>query len=395
VRPVWSRVVLIAMLAAAAVSVLTVSCGPLVRAVLRPTEPPASFAGARVSELPPGSVRGVAEGLEVPWGLAFLPDGGMLVTERPGRLVQFPPPLPADGPPHPRSAGRAWQIAGVRAAGEGGLMGIALHPRFVENGWVYLMLTGESGDGAGENRVERYRLTEDGPVERTVIIGGITAGRNHNGGAIAFGPDGHLYIATGDAGQASLAQDSTSPAGSILRVTEAGDVAQGNPLGTAAWSWGHRNVQGLAWDDRGRLWATEHGRSGLRSGLDELNRIEPGRNYGWPTIEGDQTSPGLQPPVLHSGPDYTWAPAGAAWLAGRLFFGGLRGEALYEAANPGAGEDRDIRLRAHLYGEFGRIRGVTAGPDGALYFTTSNRDGRGRTREGDDRIVRADPSALR
>lgn len=274
-------------------------------------------------------------------------------------------------------------------------MGVALHPHFVETGWVYLMLTGEAPDGA-ENRVERYRLTADGPTERTMIVGGIAAGRRHNGGALAFGPDGYLYVATGDAGSPARAQDPTSLAGSILRVTEDGDVAPGNPLDSLAWSWGHRNVQGLAWDDRGRLWATEHGRSGLRTGLDELNRIEPRGNYGWPEIEGDATAPGMRTPAIHSGPDYTWAPAGAAWSDGRLFFGGLRGESLYEA-RIGTGDDDDveIRLRAHFYGEFGRVRGVTATPDGAIAFTTSNRDGRGRTRAGDDRIVRVDPAALR
>jgi glucose/arabinose dehydrogenase len=381
--------------AVAAVAALMVSsCGPLIRAVLRPMEPPDPIAGLTAVELPDSAVRVVAEGLEVPWALAFLPDSGMLVTERSGRLIRLPAPDPSAPPLRPED-GRAWRIDGVRASGEGGLMGVALHPHFVETGWIYLMLTGEAADGA-ENRVERYRLTTDGPAERTVIVGGIAAGRRHNGGALAFGPDGYLYVATGDAGSPARAQDPTSLAGSILRVTEDGDVPPGNPLDSLAWSWGHRNVQGLAWDDRGRLWATEHGRSGPRTGLDELNRIEPGGNYGWPEIEGDATAPGMRTPAIHSGPDYTWAPAGAAWSDGRLFFGGLRGESLYEA-RIGDGDDDggEIRLRAHFYGEFGRVRGVTAGSDGAIAFTTSNRDGRGRTRAGDDRIVRVDPAALR
>jgi glucose/arabinose dehydrogenase len=198
-------------------------------------------------------------------------------------------------------------------------------------------------------------------------------------------PDGYLYVTTGDARRAELAQDPASPAGSLLRLTDEGESPPDNPGHGPVWSWGHRNVQGLAWDDEGRLWATEHGRSGLRSGLDEVNLIEPGRNYGWPAVEGDDHGDPFEAPVLHSGPDHTWAPAGAAWLEGSLFFGGLRGEALYQARMQ---SDEVLELRAHFYGEFGRIRAVTVGPDGGLYFTTSNRDGRGRTRDGDDRVVR-------
>jgi aldose sugar dehydrogenase len=370
---------------------LAASCGIIERNLLRPGDPPEEVAGATLESVPPGTLRVVAEEIAVPWAIAFLPDGSLLVTERPGRLLRLPAPAPSGPPLRPRD-GQAWEIPGVSAGGEGGLMGLALHPRFAETGWLYLMFTAE-GTAGTENRVERYRLTDDGPADRTVIVEGIRGGRNHNGGAIAFGPDGNLYIGTGDAGRPVQAQDSTTLAGSILRVTESGAVPEGNPLGSTVWSWGHRNVQGITWDRDGNLWATEHGRSGFRSGMDELNRIEAGRNYGWPQIEGDLTAPGMEPPVAHSGPDYTWAPAGAAWLDGRVFFGGLRGESLYEA-RVGANEG-GVGLHAHFFGELGRIRAVAAGSDGGLYFGTSNQDGRGRVRTGDDRILRIDPAALR
>jgi glucose/arabinose dehydrogenase len=147
------------------------------------------------------------------------------------------------------------------------------------------------------------------------------------------------------------------------------------------WSYGHRNPQGLAWDDEGGLWSTEHGRSGAFSGYDELNIIEPGGNYGWPVIEGSRTGKGMMAPVINSGADYTWAPAGMAYFEGRIFFAGLRGEALYEY------DIESGMIKNHFFGEYGRLRAVTIGPDGFMYISTSNRDGRGDVRSGDDRII--------
>lgn len=342
----------------------------------------------------------VARDLEIPWEIAFLPDGDLLLTERPGRIVRL----------DPEGDRRAEiPVEGVRHIGEGGLMGLALHPAFRENRWIYVMLTGEDAEGELENRVERYRLDEGEISERTVIVEGIPGARFHDGGRIAFGPDGFLYVATGDAGNGDLSQDPGSLAGKILRMTDRGEPAPDNPfLGEAAgdsrvWALGLRNPQGLAWDGDGRLWNTDHGRSGLRSGLDELNRIEPGVNYGWPVIEGDEDAPSMEPPVVHSGPDVTWAPGGAAYAEGRIFFTGLRGEALYEAdveeaarAWEDAAEVEEApEVVAHLFQDFGRLRAVTRGPDGTLYVGTSNRDGRGVVREGDDRILRIDPEAFR
>lgn len=355
--------------------------GRLLRLFMAPHPPAAQQRGIPLADAPSGDVTTIATGLEAPWSLAFLPGDGLLVTERPGRLV------------HLENGERRAKVTvpGVRQVGESGLMGLALHPRFDENAWVYLAFTAEGSSGL-ENRVVRYRWTRTAVVEPRVILDGIPAAAFHDGGRIAFGPAGYLYVTTGDATDADRAQDRGSLAGKILRVTDDGGIPADNPFGTAVYSWGHRNPQGLAWDDRGRLWSTEHGRSGARTGLDELNLIAPGRNYGWPLIEGDATHPGMERPFLHSGPDYTWAPAGAVHVAGSIFFGGLRGEALYEAR---LADGTAAALRVHFYGDFGRIRAVTLGPDGMLYFSTSNRDQRGKVRKGDDRIVRVNPRIFR
>jgi glucose/arabinose dehydrogenase len=351
----------------------------LVTWFFRSNRPPSAVAGSRLEQIGRGSVDVVAEGLEVPWEIRFLPDGGILVTERRGSLVLL-------------SAGQrsSYSVPGVHQTGEGGLMGLALHPEFARNGLIYVCLTAQAANGL-ENRVERYRFGPDGLAERRVIFDGIPAASFHDGCRLEFGPDGLLYITTGDAGGADRAQDRSSPAGKILRLTADGRIPEDNPFGSAVYTYGHRNPQGLTFDDGGRLWATEHGPSGLQSGLDELNRIEAGGNYGWPVIQGSETGPNMVSPVLSSGPGYTWAPAGAAYHDGRIFFGGLRGEALYEVRLTG---DRPPELRVHFHDDFGRIRAVRFGPEGMLYFTTSNRDGRGRRRPGDDRMLRVDASLI-
>jgi glucose/arabinose dehydrogenase len=325
---------------------------------------------------PPVSI--VADNLAIPWEIAFLPEGSLLVTERPGRLLKI-----ADDR-------TSIPISGVRHVGEGGLLGLALHPQFSRNSLLYVYVTAPSGRGV-VNRVERYRLTGTTLTDRTVILDGIPGASNHDGGRLAFGPDGLLYITTGDADNSASAQDLNSLGGKILRLADDGSIPQGNPFGTAVYSYGHRNPQGLAWDSAGRLWATEHGRSGVRSGFDEINLIEPGKNYGWPEIEGDETASGLTSPVIHSGASTTWAPAGAAIVDSSLFFAGLRGASLYQARLSG---ESASSLVEHFSGEFGRLRAVVRGPDGALYITTSNTDGRGDVRPGDDKIIRIDPTAL-
>ncbi len=319
----------------------------------------------------------IATGLEIPWEIAFLPGGDLLVTERPGRLKRISP----DG-----AVAEISGLADVRHSGEGGLLGVAVHPRHAENGWVYLYQTVASG-GASKNRVDRYRLDGNALVERTTIIQNIPGAIYHDGGELAFGPDGKLYVTTGDATQATLAQDLKSLAGKILRLNDDGTIPRDNPYDSAVWSYGHRNPQGLAWDGQGRLWSTEHGRSGVRSGYDELNLIEKGRNYGWPDIEGDEELPGKMKPVVHSGASDTWAPASLVYREGDMYFGGLRGEALYQAKVM----DDPVVVLSHFEKEYGRIRAVAVGPDDMLYFTTSNRDDRGIPKEGDDKIIRVNP----
>ena len=316
----------------------------------------------------------MVENLAIPWDIQFLPDGRLIATERPGNLVII------------GANKRVIDVKGVHHIGEGGLLGVALHPRFEENSMVYLYLTTRE-NGKISNRIEKYKLENNELVQREVIIDNIPGAAYHDGGKIAFGPDKMLYITTGDAGNSQLSKDINSPAGKILRIEEDGDIPADNPFNNTVYSYGHRNPQGLTWDNEGRLWATEHGRSGIKSGMDEINLIKKGKNYGWPIIEGDEKAEGMENPIIHSGPDETWAPAGAAFHNGRILFGGLRGQSLYEY---------DIfsgSMKMHFKGDFGRIRAVAI-KDGFLYFSTSNRDGRGSASEHDDKIIRIDLSKL-
>ncbi len=210
----------------------------------------------------------VAENLQIPWDIAFLPDGTMLATERPGRVVHI-------------ESGRVFSISGVVHRGEGGLLGIALHPNFEENNFVYLYQT-TSTNGALQNRVARYVYQDDELNFDRVILDGIPGATNHDGGRIEFGPDAMLYVTAGDAGNEDTAQNRDTLSGSVLRIDDNGSIPETNPFGNAIYSYGHRNPQGLAWDSNGRLWGTEHGRSGILSGYDEINLIQISGNYGWP-----------------------------------------------------------------------------------------------------------------
>lgn len=319
----------------------------------------------------------IAENLSIPWEVVFLPDGELLITERPGQLVLL-------------KQGITIPVSGVRHVGEGGLLGAALHPNFTENNYVYLYQTTEAETGL-VNRIVRYTLVGNELLFDRIIADALPGARYHDGGRIAFGPDGYLYATLGDAGNEAAAQDPENLAGSILRYTAEGNIPEDNPFGNAVYSYGHRNPQGLAWDEMGNLWSTEHGRSGVLSGFDELNLIEAGSNYGWPEIQGDETMPGAETPVLHSGPDTTWAPGGLAYSEGTLYFPGLRGQTLYEAVLDGTAV---VELKEHLVGEYGRLRTVVVGEDGLLHLTTSNRDGRGNPTTEDDRLIRVNPRLL-
>jgi glucose/arabinose dehydrogenase len=320
----------------------------------------------------------LATDLEIPWALDFLPDGSIIFTERPGRVRMIDPGNnPLTQP--------LLTINEVAASGEGGLLGIAVHPDFSVNQFVYVYYTHQR-NGRLANTVVRFRLGGQRLSEKAVIIDDIPAASIHDGGRIKFGPDGLLYIATGDSAQPDLAQEITSLAGKILRLNDDGSIPDDNPFpGSPVYSYGHRNPQGLAWDDQGRLWETEHG----SSARDELNLIEAGKNYGWPVVRGDDTAAGMVNPVLHSGSD-TWAPSGLSYFDGSLYFAGLRGQTLYRAVLNGG----RVELRRYLARDFGRLRDVVVGPDNFFYILTSNRDGRALPSSNDDLILRVDPDRL-
>ncbi len=313
----------------------------------------------------------LAQKLEIPWALDFLPDGSIVLTERPGRVRLID--AQAGLLPEPLLT-----IEEVAHRGEGGLLGIAVHPDFASNHFIYLYYTYQGSQHLA-NRVVRFSKEDKVLLDEKIILDDIPAASIHNGGRIKFGPDGMLYITTGDASLADSAQDRDSLAGKVLRLKDDGTIPPDNPFpGSPIYSLGHRNPQGLAWDAQGRLWAIEHG----SSATDELNLIKPGNNYGWPVIRGDEKGTGLENPVIHSGRD-TWAPSGLAFLEGSLFFAGLRGQTLYQLIieNPTA-------LYRHLDRNFGRLRDVVVGPDNMLYILTSNRDGRGVPTADDDQLIR-------
>ena len=328
----------------------------------------------------------IAENLRIPWEIAFLPSGEMLVTQRPGRLLKFPlrDDQEKDLLPDPRPI----EISGVAHVGEGGLLGLAVHPQFNQNQWIYLYHTTHTDTGL-VNLVERYRLIDDQLTDKLIIIDHILGSQFHDGGRIKFGPDGYLYITTGDAQQSNLAQDINTLNGKILRLTENGDIPADNQFNNPNYSYGHRNVQGISWDDQNNLWATEHGRSGVQSGLDELNHIRSGQNYGWPEIQGDQTKTGITSPIVQSGPNDTWAPSGMVFWQGDIYFTGLRGQALYQY------KIQTQQLIQHFRQQFGRLRTIVIGSDNLFYIATNNTDGRGEPQPGDDKIVRINPQIFK
>lgn len=342
------------------------------RAAQPPPAPSATVPdGASVpASAPPGTplrVAVIAGGLAVPWSIAFLPSGEALVSERDtGRILRVPA--------HGGTPAEAMRVPGVATdTAEGGLLGLAVSPGYGTDGLVYAYQTTRT-----DNRIVRFRL---GRAIQPILTG-LRRGTVHNGGRIAFGPDGKLYAGVGETGVKSLAQQRTARNGKILRINPDGSVPAGNPFpGSPVWSYGHRNVEGLAWDSAGRLWATELG----QDRFDEVNLIQPGHNYGWPDVEGvgDTRGGRYTNPVVTWHPDEA-SPSGAAIIGRMLYAGALRGEALLRVRLDGT---RAAVAPPLFRREYGRIRAVTAAPDGRLWISTSNRDGRGKPRPGDDRIL--------
>jgi len=324
-------------------------------------------------------VETVVGGLDVPWALAFAPDGAIYLTERPGliRVVR-------EG----RLEAKAVATLPAAARGESGLMGLALDPEFALTRHLYTCYMMERRGGSLVNRVVRLTLRGGVAGDEHVLLDDMPANVYHDGCRLKFGGDGKLYVTMGDAGNSSAAQRLDSLSGKILRINADGSVPADNPFPKSpVWSFGHRNPQGLAWDARGRLLAAEHGPSGFPGGHDEINLIQPGKNYGWPDVYGKAGNARFVDPLVESGRD-TWAPSGIAILGDHLYAGALRGKRLLRLRLTGDGLTPDGDW---LTGTHGRLRDVVVGPDGALYVTTSNRDGRGSPAKDDDRILRVVP----
>lgn len=307
----------------------------------------------------------VATDLTTPWGLALLSDGSALVSERDTREIH-----------HVAPDGTTRQVGTIEEAepmGEGGLLGLAVSE---DEDTVFVYYTADS-----DNRVVSAPFDGEQLGPQTEILSGIPESGRHNGGQLTIGPDGFLYVATGDAAEAELSQDTSSLAGKILRVTAEGEPAPDNPYDNEVFSLGHRNVQGLAFDEDGNLWASEFG----DSSWDELNLITPGGNYGWPAAEGSaQVDDMINPKVVWKTSDAS--PSGLAYWDGSLWMAGLRGERLWEIRLHGADTGDPV---AHFTDTYGRLRAVQVTPDGdGLWLGTSNTDGRGDTQPGDDRILK-------
>jgi glucose/arabinose dehydrogenase len=311
----------------------------------------------------------VASGLVAPWGLAFLPDGSALVSQRDDGKVLH---LDARG-----VRTEVGVVPGVVHVGEGGLLGIAVAPDFATNPYLYAYETTKD-----DNRILRLPYRSGGLGEPSVLLSGLAKAEFHNGGRIAFGPDGKLYAGVGDATDTGHAQDKQSLNGKILRLNPDGSVPADNPFGTAVWSYGHRNVQGLAWDPAGNLFASEFG----QHNWDELNLIKPGQNYGWPKVEGfGGTRQGFIDPLRAWHTDVS-SPSGVAYLDGSVWMTGLKGTRLWEI--PMNGTTPGVP-KAWFTGDYGRLRTVAVAPDGqTLWLMTNNTDGRGEPKNGDDHIYR-------
>jgi glucose/arabinose dehydrogenase len=353
-------------------------------------------------DIPKFRVETIAANLEIVWSIVFLPDGRMLFTERPGRVRV----VEKDG----LNVKPFFVVPEVEPSGESGLMGMTLHPRFAENHFVYLAYAYRAPSGEQRVRVARYRETGETLVDAKTIIENIPAARYHAGTRLKFGPDGKLYLTTGDATNQSEAQKLSTLAGKTLRLNDDGTIPADNPFTgqTGArpeiWTYGHRNAQGLDFQPGSNLmFQTEHGPSLIdgvslfkRSGGDEVNVVERGKNYGWAKISHQMKQAGMETPLVEYSPAI--APASAMFyrgdafpaFKGNLFIGALKGEMIIRLVLDGR---RIVSQDKLLEKQYGRIRDVAEAPDGSIYFSTSNRDGRGSPVKEDDRILRIVPLA--
>lgn len=323
----------------------------------------------------------IASGLDAPWSILRLPSGATLISERDSTQIRE---LMPDG-----SLRVAASVEEAEPSGEGGLLGLAFHPNaeanagdgdntaappVTDSGWVYAYYTADD-----DNRIVRMPLSGTpgsyGLGAPELVLNGIPKASNHDGGRIAFGPDGLLYATAGDAANTSNSQDLGSLGGKILRMTPTGDVPSDNPFGTLVYSYGHRNPQGIAWDSKGQLWASEFG----QNTWDELNRVTAGSNYGWPAVEGQAGNAEFVDPVQQWRTSEA-SPSGIAIVSDTIFMASLRGERLWRIV-PSTGE-----VSPWFVNSYGRIRDVVSGPDGTLWFVTNNTDGRGNPSPGDDRL---------
>jgi glucose/arabinose dehydrogenase len=332
-----------------------------------PTPPPGTGDGG-----PPKVVETIATGLEAPWGLDFFEDGDAIVTERDSKRVLR---IEAEGGHAVTELGTIDSAAPFE---EAGLLGVALSPEFETDRTAFFYVS-----TAQDNRVVRAEIDGNSLGEPKPILTGIPVGAIHDGGRLEFGPDGYLYVSTGETGTPTLAQDRDSLAGKVLRITPDGDPAPGNPFNSEIWSWGHRNIQGLAFDDDDRLWASEFG----FNTFDELNLIEAGDNYGWPHVEGKGGEPEYVDPQLTWSTDEA-SPSGLAYADGHLWMAALRGERLWRVE---VGDNRAKNPEGFFVGDYGRMRTIGVTPDGRLWVMTSNRDGRGDPTREDDRILLVEP----
>lgn len=392
----WLAILVLLFVPALAISVAEDATGGI-RSIVAAGEPPRAAVHAEddrdVRTSAGGGVRAevVASGLDTPWDLSFAPDGSLWFTERGGRVSRLD-----------LEAGTISVLGqiDVHESGESGLMGMAFHPAFPDSPFVYFAHSYRAGGGI-RNRLIRATYRDGRLGSSQVLLDDIPGRSNHDGARLAVGPDRMLYMTMGDAGNASAAQDRESPSGKILRLALDGRPAPGNPFGNAIWSLGHRNPQGLAFMSDGRLYATEHG----PNEADEVNLIEAGLNYGWPAVRGDCDSGAeIEFCSMHRviEPLAEYSPTiGISGLAvyesdripgwrGSLIYTSLRGQKLLRLVLSRDGRSATGQ-EMMLDGEYGRLRDVVVGPDGALYIATSNRDGRGRPASDDDRIVRIVP----